>query len=226
MSPSCDVPIYGIDKEIKQRLDGKVSLQQIEEARQWIEQVLGRPFPILNQAVLKDGIVLLEVLAMVTGDSIKIQRSNMPFKQMENIQTFLQGSEKLGCPKFELFQTIDLYEDKNFGQVILAISSFARHAHKAGKSAPLLGPRLNDKHEVNFSDEKLNAGRNMPSMLSGGAGIIQPTGLIFGIPRQAINPNLDVSVAPNMPTAQTSGSYGAQSSPGVTGIPRQAVFKN
>jgi hypothetical protein len=36
---------------------------------------------------------------------------------MENIATFLNGAEEIGCPKFELFQTIDLYEKKHLNQV-------------------------------------------------------------------------------------------------------------
>ncbi|ORZ35807.1 calponin homology domain-containing protein [Catenaria anguillulae PL171] len=223
-----DVPVYGLDKEIKMKMDGKVSAEQVDDTRRWIEQVLGRDFPTLDQPTLKDGTVLLELLAKVTGDAVKIQRSNMPFKQMENISMFLKGAEGLGCKAYELFQTVDLYEDKNFGQVVIALSSFARHAHKAGKNVPLLGPKLNDKHETNFSDEQINAGRNMPSLLTGGAGIIQPTGLaLANLPRQAVNANLGKSVVPNLPTQQTMGSHGGATASGVIhGLPRQVVYKN
>lgn len=41
----------------------------------------------------------------------------MPFIQMENISHFLAGAEKLGVPKHDLFQTVDLYEKKNMTQV-------------------------------------------------------------------------------------------------------------
>ena len=56
---------------------------------------------------------------------------------MENIAKFLQGCEKLGCPKHDLFQTIDLYENKNPGQVVDAIFSLSRHAAKAGCDIPV-----------------------------------------------------------------------------------------
>lgn len=36
---------------------------------------------------------------------------------MENIAHFLAGADKLGVPKHDLFQTIDLYEKKNMTQV-------------------------------------------------------------------------------------------------------------
>jgi hypothetical protein len=65
---------------------------------------------------------------------------------MENINSFLQGAEKLGVPKNDLFQTIDLYENKNPVQVIDTIFAFARHAAKKGFNGPALGPKLSDKH--------------------------------------------------------------------------------
>lgn len=56
---------------------------------------------------------------------------------MENIATFLAGAEKLGCPKHDLFQTVDLFENKNIVQVVDAIFSFSRFAAKAGFDAPV-----------------------------------------------------------------------------------------
>lgn len=69
---------------------------------------------------------------------------------MENIACFLAGAEKLGVPKHDLFQTVDLYEKKNMTQVsqssdtysqhvaygsvkvVDSIFSLSRHAYKAG----------------------------------------------------------------------------------------------
>ena len=36
---------------------------------------------------------------------------------MENISKFLSGAERLGVPKHDMFQTVDLYEKKNMTQV-------------------------------------------------------------------------------------------------------------
>jgi hypothetical protein len=36
---------------------------------------------------------------------------------MENIGNFLEAAEKYGCPKLDLFQTVDLYEGQNIPQV-------------------------------------------------------------------------------------------------------------
>ena len=65
---------------------------------------------------------------------------------MENVSQFLSYMEKIGVPRHESFQTIDLYENKNPNQVLDAIYALSRHATKNGYNGPLLGPRLNDKH--------------------------------------------------------------------------------
>lgn len=51
---------------------------------------------------------------------------------MENIAHFLAGADKLGVPKHDLFQTIDLYEKKNMTQVVDTIFAVSRYAYKAG----------------------------------------------------------------------------------------------
>jgi hypothetical protein len=84
---------------------------------------------------------------------------------MENINNFLRGAEKAGVPKNDLFQTVDLYENKNPLQVLDTIFAFSRHIAKLPQCShfPALGPRLADKRTVDFSDEQLNAGKNMPT---------------------------------------------------------------
>lgn len=59
---------------------------------------------------------------------------------------FLSVAEKLGCPKMELFQTVDLYEAKNMVQVIDALYSVSRSAAKKGFTGQLIGPKLAEKH--------------------------------------------------------------------------------
>lgn len=91
----------------------------------------------------------------------------MPFKQMENINNFLMGEQKLGVPKSDQFQTVDLYEKKNPAQVLDSLYAFARHSHAKNNRLPLLGPKLADKHEVEFTKEQLEAGKAIPSQQSG-----------------------------------------------------------
>jgi Calponin homology (CH) domain len=62
----------------------------------------------------------------------KYKVSKIPFMQMENIARFLEGAQKAGVPQHDLFQTVDLFEDKNRMQVVDAIWSLSRHAYKNG----------------------------------------------------------------------------------------------
>ena len=58
--------------------------------------------------------------------SCKVQESTMPFKIMENINSFLSACTKMGLPTSDLFQTVDLYEEKNMNQVLLCLASLKR----------------------------------------------------------------------------------------------------
>lgn len=59
----------------------------------------------------------------------------MPFKQMENIATFLAALSKLPTFRsFDLFSTVDLYEGKNMAQVTRCILACKRFAEKEALS--------------------------------------------------------------------------------------------
>ncbi|KAI3652524.1 hypothetical protein MP228_001949 [Amoeboaphelidium protococcarum] len=200
--PSMKTPLYGLDRELAEKQDSKYDLNQEQDAKEWIENVLGEKVFTQGDFLdgLKDGVVLLKLLNKVVPNTAKINKSQMPFQQMENIANFLNKSHQLlGIPKHESFQTVDLYEKKNKLAVLLAIYSFARHSQKYlsdnGKPLlPQLGPKLADKHEVSFSDEQLNAGKNIPSQQSGyqsgkaaaERGATQ-SGINFGVKRQPVS---------------------------------------
>lgn len=74
--------------------------------------------------------------------------------QMENIARFLEGAQKAGVPQHDLFQTVDLFEDKNRMQVVDAIWSLSRHAYKNGSVSTvsmLLVPILNENYSKLFT---------------------------------------------------------------------------
>ncbi|KAJ3333217.1 Calponin-3 [Gonapodya sp. JEL0774] len=122
------------------------------------------------------------VNACFPGAIPKIQQSKMPFKQMENVQSFLQACETIaGMKKHDLFQTVDLYENKNIVQVIDTIHMFTRYANRSNPSIPHLGPKLATSNERVFSPEVLQAGKAVGSILTGGfAGGASQSGMSFG----------------------------------------------
>ncbi|KAG0242827.1 calponin homology domain-containing protein [Mortierella sp. GBAus27b] len=172
---------FGMDREIAAKIAAKYDVGREIEARNWIETVVGEPFPHEGfQASLKDGVLLCKLMNVLIPGFVKVKSSSMPFVQMENISKFLEGCGRLGCPKHDLFQTIDLYENKNPGQVVDAIWSLSRHAAKAGCNTPILGPKLSDRHEVEFSEEVLIAGKNIMAFQYGYSGGANLSGVRYG----------------------------------------------
>ncbi|KAJ3324912.1 Muscle-specific protein 20 [Boothiomyces sp. JEL0866] len=191
------IPIYGIDKElgtelfnIAEKAAEKYDPAREAQARAWLEEVIGESSgnaPFIDY-YLKDGVVLCKaVLKIIPNAGIpKPNVSKMPFKQMENINNFLQAMDKLGVPKHDQFQTIDLYEGKNPGAVVDGIFAFARHAHKKGYTNVLLGPKLSDKHEVQFTEEQIQQGKTIVPMAMKGSTGANQSGMIFGARREVI----------------------------------------
>ncbi|RKP20662.1 hypothetical protein ROZALSC1DRAFT_12431 [Rozella allomycis CSF55] len=116
-----------------------------DEVKTWIAIVTGLELPNGDlHSVLKSGEILCALINRIIPNSAKFTKSSMPFKQMENINQFLLACDRLGCPKQELFQTIDLYEKKNMNAVIDALYSVSRNAQKCGFQGPFIGPKLSE----------------------------------------------------------------------------------
>ena len=47
----------------------------------------------------------------------RINKTSLPFKQMENISNYLKACEKVGLSERERFQTVDLYEGEEMMNV-------------------------------------------------------------------------------------------------------------
>jgi len=76
---------------------------------------------------LKDGVILCEFLNKIQPGTVKkINTSTMPFKQMENVAAYIEGSRKLGVPDEYNFVTVDLFEGKNLAQVVENIRTLKR----------------------------------------------------------------------------------------------------
>ncbi|KAI9003228.1 calponin homology domain-containing protein [Gaertneriomyces semiglobifer] len=200
-----DIPLYGLDKELAERQAAKYDPQREKQAREWIEEVVGEKFPSDDfQESLKNGVLLCKLIKKLSPDlTIKWNESKMPFKQMENINTFLTVlTQHFNVPKNDQFQTIDLYEDKNRNQVVDTVFALSRHAVQRGFDGPLLGPRLAEKREVQFTEEQLKEGRNVIG------------GLNYGVRRQIYDPTIGAGAADGV--SQQMGFSGGANASGVT----------
>jgi len=98
-----------------------------KEVQQFIEEVTGESFSSDFHESLKSGVLLCKTLNKIQPGTVpKIQTSNMPFKQMENIAAYIEGSRKLGVPDEYNFMTVDLFEGKNLAQVAQNVIALKR----------------------------------------------------------------------------------------------------
>ena len=142
-----------------------------KEAREWIEAVIGEPIEGTLQEGLKSGVVLCKLINTLKAGSVKkVNKMKMPFMQMENISAYLSavGPDGLGIPAFEMFQTIDLYEDQNMGQVVLNIHSLGRKA-QSFYSGATLGAKMATANKREFTEEQMNAGKNTVGVFGKGS---------------------------------------------------------
>lgn len=121
------VDAEGLDATLKKKLDAKYDQAMEAEVREWMGGLLGGPVEGDLMEVLKDGTVLCNLAnAIKPGIVKKINKMKMPFMQMENIGSFLTAVQSLGVGASESFMTVDLYEAKNPGAVLLCLASLKR----------------------------------------------------------------------------------------------------
>eukprot|EP01121_Diplochlamys_sp_Union-15-3_P012327 TRINITY_DN3682_c0_g1_i2.p1 TRINITY_DN3682_c0_g1~~TRINITY_DN3682_c0_g1_i2.p1 ORF type:complete len:135 (+),score=15.76 TRINITY_DN3682_c0_g1_i2:40-444(+) len=103
--------------------------KRLQEATSFIEQVLGEKLPSPDfYESLKTGVILCKFLNKLKPGTIKnINTRNMPFMMMENIGYYIRGCQDIGIQPEYNFMTVDLWEQKNLGQVALNIISVKRH---------------------------------------------------------------------------------------------------
>ena len=142
------------------------------ETREWVEAVVGEKLgecPL--QEELKDGIVLcLLANKLKPGVCPKPSTSKMPFKQMENVAAYLKACVELGVRPFEMFQTVDLFENKNFGAVLTNLQSVGRVAQSLpGYSGPVFGAKMATATPREFSEAQLAEARAAAPFLNQGS---------------------------------------------------------
>ncbi|KAI2465326.1 hypothetical protein F4781DRAFT_409842 [Annulohypoxylon bovei var. microspora] len=131
--------VTSLDKDLRQlRLD-KYTPGAANEARSWIESVLGHRLPS-NDLLdgLKDGVALCKLINLAVGPpGVKFKTSAMPFIQMENVSHFLRAcqSPPLNLQDHDMFLTVDLYERKDPAQVLQCLGAFSRAAHSVNPAA-------------------------------------------------------------------------------------------
>eukprot|EP00913_Durusdinium_trenchii_P034872 g32620.t1 len=101
----------------------KRSANNEQDVVQWIEAIAGSQKGDASVAEwLKSGVVLCDLVNAIQPGLIRtVNQQCVPFKQMENITKFLNAARELGLPESSMFDTPDLYEEKNVDSVITCI---------------------------------------------------------------------------------------------------------
>lgn len=170
-------PAYGLSRECQLKTNAKFELKLALEALQWIEEVTGRPLEPPRgefkdqfdvQDVLKDGVVLCELMNTLFPNTIKkVNTSKLAFKQRENIEMFIKACQSRGMKDVDTFQTDDLYECKSMYTFVNCIHSLGSIARKAGFNGPTIGVKYADQNVRNFTEEQIVAGRQVTSLQYG-----------------------------------------------------------
>jgi len=160
-----------LERQVRAKLAGKRDPAQEQEAQEWIQSVLGEKFPpsAAFEDVIQDGIILCRVMNKLKPGAIpKINEAGGQFKMMENINNFQKAIEEYGVPRIDVFQTIDLWEKKDIGTVTTCLFALGRTTYKHPEwPGPWLGPKGADENKREFSEDTINAGKNVIGLQAG-----------------------------------------------------------
>jgi len=165
-----------LDRDVKNKIAAKYDPEREAEVVQWIEAVTGADLGGSLADGLHDGKVLCGLINQVFPRAVTdVSNKSMAFFQRENISKYIDACKNAGMNLGDLFDTQDLYDNKNIVNVInhfYSFSSFARQ-HSNSFSGPYIGVKFSDKNAREFTDEQMNAGKNMASaQTSGSYGVV------------------------------------------------------
>jgi hypothetical protein len=206
---------YGLDADLKKKMDAKLDPQKLAQAQAWLEALSGVKSNGANFVdYLHDGQVLCKAINAIKPGSVNaINTSSMAFKQMENIANYLTACKNLGMKSSDQFMTRDLYESGNIVAVVDNIHALGSLSRKvAGFHGPHIGVKLSDEAKRDFTAEQLAAGAALPSRQNVGSYGYQDESKNPTIARQIVK-NVSGHKASDAPSKQTQGSYGYQVAP-------------
>ncbi|KAA0184474.1 Transgelin [Fasciolopsis buskii] len=187
---------YGMDVAISRKLNSRYDPDAERQAIGWINQLLGQSIPLGRENVqrsLKNGQILVELIsaiydrtpnlpqkAQMVRRPIRPSAGNAPFKQMENIQKFLDCCEAYGVPRECLFQTVDLYEARNMAQVLATLLQLGTECQRNGFQGPACGPKPTYANRRQWSEDQLRAGEGIIGLQAGTNKLASQKGMSFG----------------------------------------------
>jgi hypothetical protein len=160
-----------LERAVRAKLASKRDPQQEKEAQEWMESILGYKFPknFPLEEYIKDGQVLCKLINVISPGSVpKYNTTGGQFKMMENINIFQKAIKAYGVADIDVFQTVDLWECKDFSQVVMTLYALGRETYRHPEwKGPFLGPKPSDESKRDFSEETLKAGQTIIGLQAG-----------------------------------------------------------
>lgn len=171
MNKHADDYVFGMDKDIQDKMRAKFDPEKQAQAQAWVEAVTGIQFEAGFQESLKDGVKLCKLLNTIKPDSVpKINETKMAFKQRENIVNYLEGCKKLGMRETDCFVTQDLFEGDNLIAVIDQLFTLGAWSRKVdGFAGPYIGNKLAEENKRDFTAEQLADARKAVPLANSGS---------------------------------------------------------
>lgn len=198
---------YGMDVAISRKLNSRYDPDAERQVLSWIQQLIGQQLPAGRENVqraLKNGHVLVALInavydrtsnlpprAQALPRPIKASSLSTPFKQMENIQKFLNACEAFGVTRDCLFQTVDLYEARNMAQVMATILQLGTECQRNGFQGPTCGPKPSYANRRQFTDGQLRSGEGIIGLQAGTNKLASQKGMSFGTQRHVADIRCD-----------------------------------
>lgn len=173
---------YGYTADCEKTKAKKYNAELEQEERAWISGILKKPFPAGSFGdALKSGVILCKLMnALQPGSVKKISEASTAFPQMENISNFLSAAKKYGVADTNLFQTADLYDGTNIGQVVVCIDGLGRAAQKHGFKGPVLGVKEAAGEARHFTEEQKRSGDAIIGLQMGTSAGANQSGMNMG----------------------------------------------
>uniref|UniRef100_F6Y516 Calponin-homology (CH) domain-containing protein n=1 Tax=Ciona intestinalis TaxID=7719 RepID=F6Y516_CIOIN len=151
---------YGNSAEVASKIDAKYSQEDEMEIVAWISSL---------------------VQSSPEGKGKEAMKQN---KEMENISVFLKAAAKYAnIPAQDMFQTVDLYEGGNLGQVQSTIFKVGAEAKNRGLHG--IGVKKAEENKRVFDEQKMREGRNIIGLQMGtNQGASQSGMSAYGLGRQ------------------------------------------
>lgn len=168
-------PGYGgriwLDQQ-RQFLQAYEYLCHIGEAKEWIQDVMGKDIPPIVQLEehLRDGVTLAELVQTLYPEkTLRIFRhQKLQYRHSDNIAIFFNFLADVELPETFRFELVDLYEKKNIPKVIYCIHALSWLLFRKGildfKIGNLVGQLEFEQHELEDMQKGLDqSGVSMPN---------------------------------------------------------------